>query len=288
MKTNLHLSKIASLLLISLASLSAREFHVAITGHDAADGSSARPLRTIQAAANQAKPGDSITVHEGIYRERVSPPRGGESDTKRIVYQAAPGEKVVITGSEPLTDWRKVEGDIWRAVIRNAFFGDFNPYAEKVYGDWFASRDRLYHRGSVYLDHHWLEEAATLQDVLATGRKETSIRPPEGKSRPAKVPTERSRPLWYATVEGTNTTIWAQFPGVNPNRANVEINVRPTVFTPQKPNVDYLTVSGFDLRNAGPNWAAPTTGQQGLLTAYWCKGWIIEDNEISYSICSGI
>ena len=89
--------------LISLAAVvvlataaNAREYHV---GAD-------RPLKTISAAAELAQPGDTITVHAGIYRERVTPPRGGTSDRKRIVYQAAPGEKVIITGSETSDfDW---------------------------------------------------------------------------------------------------------------------------------------------------------------------------------------
>jgi hypothetical protein len=33
---------------------------------------------------------------KGVYRERINPPHGGESDHKRIVYQAANGEKVEI------------------------------------------------------------------------------------------------------------------------------------------------------------------------------------------------
>jgi hypothetical protein len=71
----LQIPKITGLLQLSLASLSAREFHIAITGDDAANGSSARPLRTIQAAANQAMPGDSTTVHEGIYPSVSIPAR---------------------------------------------------------------------------------------------------------------------------------------------------------------------------------------------------------------------
>jgi alpha-L-arabinofuranosidase len=86
-------------------------------------------------------------------------------------------------------------------------------------------------------------------------------------------------------AETNNTVIFAQFPGLKPNEAQVEINVRPTVITPEKTNIDYLTVRGFDLRNAAPNWAAPTAGQRGLITAYWCKGWIIENNQIHHSRC---
>ena len=85
----------------------AHEFHVATNGSDANFGAKKSPLRTIQRAAELAQPGDVITVHAGIYRERVNPPRGGISDEKRITYQAAPGEKVVITGSEVVRTGRR-------------------------------------------------------------------------------------------------------------------------------------------------------------------------------------
>ncbi|MCU0613031.1 MAG: DUF1565 domain-containing protein, partial [Candidatus Eisenbacteria bacterium] len=100
----------AAALLIGSAA-SATELHVSVGGADANDGSSQRPFRTISAAARVARPGDVITVHEGVYRERITPPRGGESDLKRIVYQAAPGEKVEIKGSEVLREWVRVQGD---------------------------------------------------------------------------------------------------------------------------------------------------------------------------------
>jgi len=69
-------------------------YHVSTTGLDTNPGSKSKPFKTISAAAAIAQPGDVITVHEGIYRERVNPPRGGESDTKRIVYQSAAGERL--------------------------------------------------------------------------------------------------------------------------------------------------------------------------------------------------
>lgn len=107
-------------------------------------------------------------------------------------------------------------------------------------------------------------------------------------------------PLWFAQVDGVtangpkpqmttdNTVIYAQFPAVNPNEANVEINVRQTVFTPSKTGINYLTVRGFELRAAATSWAPPTAAQIGIISAYWCKGWIIENNHIRYSPCSGV
>src|SRR5262249_12977774 len=121
---------------------SAIDFQVATNGNDTNPGTRRAPFRTIQHAADLAQPGDVITMHEGIYRERVDPPRGGTSDRKRIIYQAAAGEQVVISGSEIVKHWERVTNDTWKAVIPNSFFGKFNPYAELIHGDWFDPKGR--------------------------------------------------------------------------------------------------------------------------------------------------
>lgn len=87
--------------------------------------------------------------------------------------------------------------------------------------------------------------------------------------------------------EGT-TTLYAQFQGIDPNERTVEINVREAVFYPEKTGINYLTVRGFTLEHAAPNWAPPTAEQVGLIGTHWSKGWIIEDNIIRYSICTGV
>ena len=68
----------------------------------------------------------------------------------------------------------------------------------------------------------------------------------------------------------------------------MEINVRQTVFYPEKTGINYITVRGFTLEDAATPWAPPTAEQIGLIGTHWSKGWIIENNKISYSICSGI
>ena len=154
------------LALVPSAPVQAAEFHVASSGKDSNAGTLDAPLRTIQRAADLAQPGDTITVHEGVYRERITPPRGGEFDTKRIVYQAAPGEKVEIKGSEVVKDWVKVQNETWKVTLPNSFFGAFNPYSDLIHGDWFAPLGRQHHTGAVYLNGEWLVEAARLGDVL--------------------------------------------------------------------------------------------------------------------------
>ena len=80
------------------------------------------PFRTINRAVYYAWPGDVITVHAGTYREWVDPLRGGTDDANRIVYRAAPGEKVEIKGSEIVTGWTKTEDGVWKVVIPDTWF----------------------------------------------------------------------------------------------------------------------------------------------------------------------
>lgn len=244
------------------------EYHVSVNGNDSNIGSVSKPFKTISAAAKIAMPGDVITVHAGVYREQITPPRGGNSENERIVYQAAKGEKVVIKGSEVIQNWTKVQNNTWKAVVPNTMFANHNPFDILIKGDWFTPKDRQHHTGCVYLNGKWLMEAAKKEDVM----KETNS----------------DDPVWFAEVDNQNTTIYAQFIGVDPNKELVEVNVRETVFYPKKPFVNYITVKGFTMCHAATNWAPPTAEQKGLIGTHWSKGWIIENNNISYSKCSGI
>ncbi|GAB4132399.1 MAG: hypothetical protein Kow0040_13060 [Thermogutta sp.] len=258
------------------AKLDAREYHVAVSGDDSFPGSVAQPMRTISAAAEKAQPGDVITVHSGVHREWVRPPRGGSSEEMRIVYQAAPHEEVWIKGSEVIKGWTPEGDGVWKAVLPNTFFGDYNPYADKIVGDWFSDRGRVYHTGEVYLNGKSLFEVPSLE----------ALRRPE-PLRDA-VDAEASTYQWYAEVGENETVIYAQFHDFDPNQEHVEINVRPACFYPTQAGIDYITVRGFRMSQAATQWAAPTAEQVGLIGTFWSKGWIIEDNVISHSKCTAI
>lgn len=135
------------LALFNTTTIYAREFHVSAKGNDTNDGSVVKPFKTISTAVKNAFPGDTITVHSGIYREWINPIRGGESDSKRIIYRAAPGEKAEIKGSEIITGWKNVKDGVWKVVIPNSFFGSYNPYQDSVFGDWFDRMGRIHHTG---------------------------------------------------------------------------------------------------------------------------------------------
>ena len=88
--------------------------------------------------------------------------------------------------------------------------------------------------------------------------------------------------------ESGMTTIYAQFPGTTPAEEDVEINVRQTVFYPDTNFVDYIHVSGFILQNAATNWAPPSSEQTAIIGTNWSRGWVIENNRIHHSKCSGL
>ena len=63
-------------------------------------------IRTISAAATKAEPGDTVVIHDGIYRETVTVDKSG-TPQKPIRFEAAPGVHVVVTGADEIREWRK-------------------------------------------------------------------------------------------------------------------------------------------------------------------------------------
>jgi len=260
-------------LIISMAS--AREYHVSIKGNDKNDGTASNPFRTINFAAQLAQPSDVVTVHSGTYREWINPVRGGESDSKRIVYRAATGEVVNIKGSEVLQGWKKEKDGIWKVTVPNSFFGDYNSCKDMVHGDWCDNFGKN-HTADLFLNGKSLYEMETIDKVRNS------------------VPYVKCKDLigstytWYCEVDDNNTTIWANFQKADPNKDLVEISTRRTCFYPDKPGINYLTFQGFHVSQAATQWGAPTAEQIGMISTNWNKCWIIENNVISDSKCSGI
>lgn len=265
-----------SLLLMTIGTISAREYHVSTKGNDSNRGTELSPLRTISAAAIVAVAGDVITVHEGTYREWINPASGGTDDNQRITYRAAQGEKVYIKGSEEIRNWDKVDNGVWKVTIPNNFFVDYNPYQDLIAGDWFEGKGRIHHTGEVFLNGKSLYEKESLEKVMNPVAM-TNV-----------IDSVGSTYVWYCTSDDECTTIWANFHGANPNKELVEITTRPTCFYPTKPGINYLTISGFHISQAATQWGAPTAEQIGMVATHWNKGWIIENNTISDSKCSGI
>jgi len=262
------------------------EYHVAKTGSDQGQGTLTNPFLTINRAASVAVAGDTITVHEGEYREWVKPKQKGLSDKRRIVYQAAEGEKVIIKGSEHIKDWEHVQDHVWKAVLPNSFFGGYNPYEIEVFGDWLVTMNHR-HLGDVYLNGMSFYEADSFEELNSPSVRTEILDQWTGKIVPVHNP-EQTKYVWFAEINTDTTTIYANFQGADPRKELVEINVRRSCFYPEETGINYITVRGFEMAHAATPWAPPTADQPGLLGVNWSKGWIVEHNIIHDSKCSAI
>ena len=264
--------------------------HVAKNGNDNNIGSLDAPFLTINRAAEVALPGDTVIVHEGEYREWVDPQNGGLDENSRITYQAADGEKVVIKGSEIVTDWERVEDTVWKKSLPNTMFGDWNPYAERIYGDWFENpRDYHVHTGEVYINGKSCYEAKDMEDLKRAEPYTSNFHFFQGFVPPEPIlDVEQTRYRWLAEAGEDTTTIFVNFQDFDPNENLIEINVRKCVFYPKTTGRNYITVRGFEMAHAACPYTPPTADQPALLGPNWAKGWIIENNDLHDAKCSCI
>ena len=75
-----------------------------------------REYRTIQAAADVAKPGDVVMIDPGIYREWVKPANAGTEDAP-ITYKARDKGKTIITGADVVTGWTRRADGLWEVKL---------------------------------------------------------------------------------------------------------------------------------------------------------------------------
>ncbi len=264
-------------------------YHVSKSGCDSAAGTKEAPFKTINRAAAIAAPGDTVQVHEGVYREWVDPQCGGLNEYCRITYEAAPGEKVVIKGSEVVTGWQLVEGTVWKKTLPNAMFGNWNPYVQRVWGDWMeAPRSYDVHLGDVYINGVSMFEAISPEDLYEAKPRTEFLQNGLRYDTELVQHPELSVYRWYAQVTEEETTLLCNFQNVDPNDNCIEINVRKCCFYPNKSGMSYITVRGFEMAHAACPFTPPTGDQVGMLGANWSKGWIIENNHLHDAKCSAI
>ncbi|MDD5673775.1 MAG: right-handed parallel beta-helix repeat-containing protein [Chitinivibrionales bacterium] len=246
-------------------SIYASNYHVAKTGSDLNSGTPGAPYLTINKAAAIARPGDSVIIHAGEYREQVQPLNGGTGENARITYCNAPGEKAIIKGSERITTWVSQDSGIWKVDLDNSFFKGFNPFTTTVNCGIWMTYGQWHHCGDVFLNGGKLIEWKLPGDVRAHQNS------------------------WCTGTSGSTTSIWANFGAINPNTALTEINVREMCFAPQNVGTSYITVSGLTFMQAATPWGGPDCGDQvGAVCTKTGSHWIIENCLVSDARCCGI
>jgi hypothetical protein len=127
-------------------------------------GTTDMPFASISAAAQIAAGGDTVWIRSGIYRESVQSAHAGTVQ-QPIVFSAAPGAMVIVSGADRVTGWHKEDGadQIFSVPWAHAFMthpdDDFHRLTgrcEQVFVSGYAlhqvlERSRL-ERGSFWVD----------------------------------------------------------------------------------------------------------------------------------------
>lgn len=242
---------------------------------DAGPGTERQPFKTISKAAALAGPGDTVLIHAGLYREWVAPPRGGE-EGRPVTYQAAPGEQVIVRGSEIYTgQWKPVSDrpGVFSTQIPESFFtAGFNPFKQIIEAARGGGR-----QGQIFINGVELTEC---HDVVRSGRRATT-RTFESRG----IDTMYQQPASWATDDGD--TIYIHVPATAKpfDQCQIEISVRRHGFVPLRRAQNYIILRGFTFEHCANGTAFP---QMGMVSCRSGQHWIIENNTIRFAKTVGL
>ncbi|MGV8138845.1 MAG: right-handed parallel beta-helix repeat-containing protein [Mangrovibacterium sp.] len=265
-----------------------KTYYISTVGDDKNNGSFEAPFRTIQKGANLSQAGDTIFVKEGVYRERVSPPRGGLEGLP-IVYMGEPGKNVIIKGSDLWKpSFQKYAGNIFYAVPEESMFNDDcyvdnkNPFkvsvsstpygrdgkpeVERGYG---GDPNLVFTIGQVFVDGMMYMQKGYLSELNLSAR------------------------TWYYHPQ--NGAIYIHFEDENPAKHMMEISTRRRIFAPHKRQLGYIVVEGFIMEHCGNQYPAnfweaehPECQQAGAIGTRSGHHWVIKNNVIRFANGVGI
>jgi hypothetical protein len=278
---------------------------------DNGPGDKARPFRTINKAAQVLQPGERVVIAAGTYRECVRPARGGTGPTHMISYEAAPGAKVIIKGSEILKDgWQRETVSerfnaapgtgitAWRHDLTNALFPDgYNPFAlTSIMPSWGWLDTRivdmgpyLRRRGLVFVDGKPLEPMEQLRELAMAKLPpvpDFTVPPVPLLGMP---PRRRGGPIMQEvggspdarfSVDNSGTAIHVRLASGTPADHVIEVTTRQHAFIPAHSGIGFIRVKGITFQHAGNGYPFP---QYGMISLAGGDHWILEDNVIEWA-----
>ena len=149
-----------------------RELFVSPQGNDAWSGTLSEPavtgtdgpLRSLAKACSLVRPGDTCTLRGGVYREVLRPGVSGTAAAP-ITFTVYSGETAVLTGTEPLADWRAEGGGVYSAPM---------PWS-------LEHQNQLFAGGQMLTEARWPDNSGTLlqpvRAVAAAGTVNTLTDP---------------------------------------------------------------------------------------------------------------
>ena len=264
-------------------------YYVSTDGSNENLGTIDLPFKTIQCASNIAKPGDTILVQPGIYRERVSPPIGGSSPALSITYKSIIPQGAIIRGSvewKPKSSYTLANSVVYSSPLLNTDFTDTSaidganpfrvpicvtPYGkngapEAINKDPNSDANMVYNLGQVFVN-----------DIMYI-------------QCPYKIEMEKEPNTWYYDI--SNNQLYVNV-STDIKCANIEITNQRRLFAPHVRGLKNIIVDGFIIERCGNNypnkfWSVPQNQQAGAIGTRCGKYWTIQNNIIRYANGVGI
>lgn len=281
---------------------------------DHGPGTRERPFLTINRAAQVLQPGERVVIATGVYRECVRPLRGGSGPSRMISYEAAPGAKVFVKGSEVLNQrWQQKavsmfrpmpggpppapEVTTWEHELTGALFPDaYNPFAlasAPADRSWLDTKNvdmgpYFRRRGLAFVDGKPLEPVEQARELASP---QLPGPPPPNQPQPLNGLPARTRrgpvmqeiggtPEGRLWVDNSGQTIQVRLPAGAPAGHTIEITTREQVFAPLNKGLAYIRVKGITFQHAGNGYPVP---QRGLVSTAGGNHWIIDGNTIEWA-----
>ncbi len=255
-------------------------YHVDNTDPQAADtnpGTEAKPWKTIARAgsAKELKPGDTVLIHTGVYREHAKITVSGEPG-KPITFAAAPEAKVVIKGSEIVTGkWERLAGVkevkvapnvpmtiVWRIKLGEEFFTDADyPGDYKDKSKWRVSQ-------VFYDDSNALQMIGPDRVYMNNDDEYKTVRLPNiGTGVNDMIPQS-----FFFNPDDRYLYIYIGGDGNNPAYFCIEVGVRGLALTCE--NVHDVVVRGLEMRHnrqPGRQWSMVSIGRSQRIVMEDCR-----------------
>ena len=269
---------LAVAMLALAAPLQAATYYVddaSATASDENPGSEAKPWQTLSraAGADELRPGDTVLVKSGVYREEFIISKSGEPG-RPITFAAAAGHRVVIKGSDPIGGkWARLSEDksvaepypnafakVWKIKLSDEYFQ----------GPHFRKPERRYVSAVFMNDRHWLQQI---------GPDHIYNNEPYARKRVVgqDLSDIMSNSFYF---DRPSQTLYVSISG-SPSWYLMEVGVRQWLMR----IVDQhdLVVRGFEMRHnrqPGGQWPAVTIGR--------CERVVLEDCTITHSDFCGL
>ncbi|MBE6935255.1 MAG: right-handed parallel beta-helix repeat-containing protein [Ruminococcaceae bacterium] len=268
----------------------------AANASDENPGTAEAPFATISKAAEILEAGERVVIGGGVYDEFVRPVNGGNCPKSMISYEAAPGERVILTGAKEykngFTD--KCEYNTIGLGRYYNYTTEFNPDA-KCYQGYFnqCDFDKINPFAMVNCASQpfggcefWFEYLPREKD-WAPFLKRRGLIMVDGE------------PLWQVNFSNQLSQVpgsyWVEDSGYkfiirlkddsDPRDHVITYTCRDQLFSPINSDLGYIRVKGLEFEFVGNGVPG---SQKGALSTHCGHHWILEENKVRWANGLGI